>query len=171
MIIIEKSDSVLLYSVNPQYFDKFSMVSCGCTSSDFWRTAESNTNAFICDLHFRANDEQSGEMFIEYKNRMTCIVKIEDEKRDALQMLTLIKEFHGSMNLFIKNNSLSHFSKLRRYLEEYQITELGLIKMEASMACLKDMKRHEDKSELHKMYEKEIENIELNAKIIKVKID
>ncbi len=167
MIILEKSDCILFYSVNPKYFDKFSGVSCGGDSGSHWRTSELNTNTFRYDLSFYAKDEQSGESFIEYKSRMVCTVKIENEKQDALQMLTLIKKFHASRNLFIKNNSLSHFSKL--YLHEYQITEMGIIKMEASIDRLKDMELHENKSELEKEEEQEIEDIELDVRIIKIR--
>jgi len=167
MIILEKSHCIMFYSVNPKYFDKFSGVSCGISGRSYWRTSEANTNTFTHHIHFLAKDEQGGESFIEYKGRMVCTVKIENEKQDALQMLTLIKDFHTSMNSFIKNNSLLHFSKLD--IQAYQITEPALTRMEASIAGLKDMKLYEDKSEFDKKLEHGREDMEFNVKIIKIK--
>lgn len=169
MIILEKSDCITFYSVNTKYFDKFSEVTCGGDGGSYWRTAETNTYTFRYNLNFHAKDERSDEPFIEYKSRMVCIVKIENEKQDALQMLTLIREFHALRDLFIKNNSLSHFSKLN--LQEYQITQQGLIRMEASIARLKEMKPHEDKSELEKKIERDIESMEFDVRIIKDRIN
>lgn len=168
MIILEKSDCILFYSINPKYFDKFENVSCRSNCGSFWRTAQSKTTIFKHDLNFRAIDEQSGEAFIEYKSRMTYTVKIENEKKDALEILALIKEFHVSMNLFIKNNSLLHFSKLN--LQAYQ-TIPPLTNIEANIARLKDMKLYEDKSELEKKIERDIENMEFDVRIIKDSIN
>ncbi len=169
MIILEKSDCIMFYSINPKYFDKFSGVSCGISGGNYWRTSEANTNTLTHHIHFLAKDEQSGESFIEYKSRMVCTVKIENEKQDALQMLTLIKDFRTSMNSFIKNNSLLHSSKLD--LQKYQITEPALTRMEASIARLKDMKLYEDKSELEKKIERDVESMEFDVRIIKDRIN
>jgi len=163
MIILEKSDCILFYSVNSKYFDKFSEVICGGGSASHWITSESNTSTFIYDLKFFARDKESGESFIEYKSKMVCTVKIENEKQDALHMLALIKEFNASMNKFIKNNSLSYFAKL--HLIDFEISEYYVEKMEASIAGLKDMKPYEEKSEIEKKRERELPGIDFDAKV------
>jgi len=168
MIVIEKSKCITSYAVNRSYFDKFSRVTCGSSNSMYWQTAASNANTLIYNIHFHAKDDQSGESFIEYKARLRCTVKIENEKEDALQMVKFIDEFHSSMNLFIKNNSFSYFSKLD--LDQYQINEYNLSKMEAGIARLKDMMMDEDKSEDQRKHEQDFENLETSVTFIKNKI-
>jgi len=164
MIIIEKSSCIMHYSVNPTYFDKFSTVYCDFSAGNYWRTSESNSYTFKYDFHFHAKDEQSGESFIEYKSRMACMVYIENEKEDAPKMLAVVKEFYESMNLFIKNNSLSHFSKLD--LPRYVPTKMELIKMEEGIARVKEKMPHHEKTELQKQQEKNLENLKIEVKII-----
>lgn len=163
MIILEKSDCITFYSVNSKYFDKFNEVTCGGGSGSHWITSESDTSTFIYDLKFFARDRQSGESFIEYKSRMECTVKIENEKQDALQMLGLIKEFQAAMNLFIKRNSLSYFAKL--HLFDFEISQYHIEKMETGIARLKDMKPYEEKSDIEKKRERELPGIDFDAKV------
>jgi hypothetical protein len=158
MIIIEKSECVLLYSVNSKYFDKFNEVTCGGGSASHWITSESDTSTFIYDLKFFARDGKKGESFIEYKSRMLCAVKIENEKRDALHMLALVKDFNMSMNNFIRNNSLSYFSKLNLF--DFEVNEYYIEKMQEGIARLKDMKSYEDKSDVEKKRERELPGID-----------
>ena len=167
MIILEKSDCILFYFVNANYFDKFSGVSCGISGSNFWRTSEANTNTFTHHIHFTAKDEHSDEKFIECKSRFICTVRIEDEIGDAVEMMNLIKTFRVSLNKFIKENSLSHFSKLN--LREFEISESALKSMQSGIERLKAMTAHKDKTELEKKIEQEIREMEIGVKVIKVK--
>jgi hypothetical protein len=112
MIILEKSDCILFYSVNTKYFDKFNDAVCVGRCAFHWITSELDTATFIYDLKLVAHDLQSGESFIECKSEMTCTAKMENEFQDALQMLAVLRAFHQSINLFISHNSLSHSSKL-----------------------------------------------------------
>jgi len=151
MKIIEKSDCILFYSVNTNYFDKFNEVFCVGRCASHWVTSESDTATFIYHLKLIAYDLQSGESFIECKSEMTCTAKMEDEMQDALQMLGVIKEFHQSIKLFISNNSQSHSSKLSWDYDDFAPDPQ---EMQVAIARLKDMKRHEDKTEIDKKLER-----------------
>ena len=166
MRLLKNINCILFYSVDPKYFERFSKVHCESDGQWYWRTAEENTCILTYDIHFLAKNIRMSELFIQYKGRMTCTLAIKD-RMDVMQILTLIKDFHSSMNGFIKNNCLSYQSKLNLY--DYEVTERSIIDMEASIAKMKEMKPHEDKSESDKTFEKTIEDIQFKVEIIKTK--
>ena len=157
MIILEKSNCILFYSVNTKYFDKFNEVVCVGRCAFHWITSESDTATFIYDLKLVAHDLQSGESFIECKSEMTCTAKMEDEMQDALQMQTVVEEFHQSIKLFISNNSLSYSSKLS-WNYDYFVPDPQ--DMQPAIARLKEMKRYEDKTEIDKKLERNLPGVD-----------
>ena len=164
MIVLEKSDCILFYSVNRRYFDKSNEVFCVGRCASHWITSESDTATFIYDLKLIAYDLQSGESFIECKSEMTCTAKIEAEMQDSLQMLTVVKKFHQSIKLFISNNSLSHASKLSWNYDDFAPDTQ---EMQVAIASLKKMKRYEDKTEIEKKLERNLPTVDFTPKVKK----
>ncbi len=157
MIILEKSDCILFYSVNTKYFDKFNEVICVGRCAFHWITSESDTATFIYGLKLVAHDLWSGESFIECKSEMTCTAKMEDEILDASQMPAVVEEFHQSIKLFINNNSLSHSSKLSWNYEGFVPDPQDI---QPGIAQLKEMKRYEDKTEIDKKLERNLPTVD-----------
>ncbi|HTD98968.1 MAG TPA: hypothetical protein VK668_06755 [Mucilaginibacter sp.] len=161
MIILEKSECILFYSVNNNYFDKFNEFFCVGRCASHWITSESDTATFIYDLKLVAYDLQSGESFIECKSEMTCTAKMEDLMQDSLQMLTVVKKFHQSIKLFISNNSLSYTSKLSWNYDDFAPDPQ---EMQVDITRLKGMKRDEDKTEIEKKLERNLPTVDFVPK-------
>jgi hypothetical protein len=136
MEILKQEYKILNWLVNPDYFETFDKASSEAGTSYHWDTAPANTAGFIYTLYFRAKDDRTGTLFADYNGQLVMNVRIQDEKQDAQEMLTIVKELHLSVNDYIKENIAPHQHKL--YLHDYEINEHELARMEAGMLRLRD---------------------------------
>jgi len=160
MIIITKNETIVRYSVDINYFDENTDVSCTSSTGSHWQTAESNAYTLSYNFAFSAEDRISRKKFIDFLSRFTITFKLENERSDISALLNMINEHHHSIESFIENNSLSYFNMLD--LSTLKLTSTIQEQLIKGLTRIKYGGGFEKKSEFKKEMDKKISEIIIN---------
>jgi|GEM_PF-4174239 len=160
MVILEKSNSILSYHLDINFFEKNKDVTCETHSGYSWQKSEDESATFIYNYTFYAKNKKSSALFIELKSRYSLKVKIEDEFLDAEEVLLHMQDFHKEMSLFIQKNSLIFFPRLHTWL--FEITDNGKEAMRGGIRRLNNGKKYEDLSDLEHRQIQDLSDMQLD---------
>lgn len=113
MKIISQTNTLLNYSIDPNYFEKHDKFSTSNYSSTNWRPAqEINSYLFNYNTYFIAKELNKENYFINYHNRLEICCIIEDIENDATELLELKQKSNIEMGYFLEKNTLNFFHLL-----------------------------------------------------------
>jgi hypothetical protein len=112
MKIIQRQDTILHYSIDPDYFERHNEVERNYSGHLHWKHANDCTYLLNCGLSYLALNKASGEHFIKYESRLMLHCVIDDFETDVFEIIRIREETRISMIRFIEQNSMSFFNRL-----------------------------------------------------------
>ena len=164
MKIIEQQETLLHYSIDPYYFETHSEVHPTYTTQSNWRRAESDTYILKYGISYLASDKVTGDTFVKYESRLMLRCVIDDISIDAAGISKMKEVMHISAGEFIKQNSLSFFSRLKFPVVDFSETRI-LREKEAFLIMTKDTVPFEQKSESQKDLENMLDRNSLTVNV------
>jgi hypothetical protein len=141
---VEKSTSILFYSVNLDYFISHSKLSTSRSVRNNLRTASNGTYIFSLNFNFEAKSDSSNEHFIQYASWLQVSFIKDDFNTDYRDISQIVDEYFLSVFSFIKENSISNFDRLN--MDDFKAPTTLYKRIEVLLLNLDELKPYDDKS-------------------------
>lgn len=112
MKILSKTDTLIHYSINSNFFDNNSQLSKSHYTKNNWRNISSSRYVLLYEILFSIKDEVTGEYFIKYHKRLDMECVFDNLDKDVEEILRMKAEMNISMYYFLQQNTLSFFHLL-----------------------------------------------------------
>jgi hypothetical protein len=120
MKILKKHNTLLQYTLDPLYFEKYSEITQLQYTSSHWTVGSENSICLQYDLFFNAKNSSTDENFVNYHNRFDLQCLIENVEADAKEIVKFKEVVNVSAQLFLMQNTKDYY-----YLLNFQ--EMNLI--------------------------------------------
>ncbi|WCT12933.1 hypothetical protein [Mucilaginibacter jinjuensis] len=154
MEIIDNYSYVSDYTVDANFFKRFSTVKCKWRGSRYWKVLKDNSFTLVNDIAFFAFERESKEVFLRYEGKMLLNVVFGETENDVEEVFEQIKMHNTSMKDFIFNNSLTFYNELNEFMLNIKPDEQDYRLLRDEIEQLKSGKKYEELSE-HELYHQE----------------
>ena len=154
MKIIDNYSYISDFSVDADFFKRYSTVKGKFKRSRYWKVSKDNSFTLVNDIAFFAFERESKETFLTYEGKMLLNVVFGETERDVEEVFEQIKLHISSMKDFIFSNSLTFYNKLHEFTHYIQPDQQDYELIRDEIEQLKSGKKYEELSE-HELYHQE----------------
>ena len=112
MKILKKHNTLIHYTFDPLYFEKYAEMTQLQYASSHWRAGPENSLVLQYDVFFSAKNPSNGAYFVNYHHRFDLQCQMENIEADVKEVVMFKDVVHASAQLFLMQNTQDQYHLL-----------------------------------------------------------
>jgi len=112
MKILKKHNTLLRYTFDPLYLEKYAEIVTSQHTSSYWQTGTENSYILRYEIFFQVKSPSSSAYFVNYQSNFELQCIIENVEMDAREVLHFKEMVNLSTQLFLMQNTQDCYSLL-----------------------------------------------------------